>query len=305
MNMPACTVIVQLMGGLGNQMFQYAAGRALSLRLGAQLKLDLAWFSNIRNTTPRPYALDIFHLSPAIASPEECLKLQYLPESLLNKVIRRLLFNRPRSESPAFVREPYFHYWDGIESISGDCYLLGYWQSEKYFLQFKDIICKDFSFPPLPNELSNTISEQIKNTENSVAIHVRRGDYVSNAVIQANVHGICSKDYYYTALQRIASQSSGKVHLFLFSDDLLWVRDNFDTQGFPYTLVDIQRPEEAFHDMHLMSLCRHHITANSSFSWWGAWLAKKEGITCAPAKWFNVDKYDTKDLYPKRWIKIG
>ncbi len=299
--MPGCnaSVLVSLMGGLGNQMFQYAAGRAVALRLGLGLELDLSWFSEKFDYPHLSYTLDVFPHAGRCASSASMDEWKRRRNGKCRRRLRRVFGNRGFWRNP-YIREPSFAYWEGIEAISRPVWLAGYWQSERYFAAYAEAIRKDFTFPALPIRPATELARQISDAPNSVSVHIRRGDYVADAAANA-VHGICSPEYYRTSLAFISQGSP--LRLFLFSDDPDWVRGNFDTRGHQSVVVDLKA--DAVHDMHLMSLCRHHVLANSSFSWWGAWLGVEEGITCAPARWFATSEWDTQDLIPEYWRRVG
>ncbi|MDR2744701.1 MAG: alpha-1,2-fucosyltransferase, partial [Desulfovibrio sp.] len=187
-------------------------------------------------------------------------------------------------------------------SLTAPVYLSGSWQNEKYFKEAAETIRRDFTFPDLPQErrdLANTTA----NDEHSVSVHIRRGDYAA-APLTNQHHGLCSPEYYAAAIQYIRNTCAVAPRLFLFSDEPGWVRDNFDACGFEATIVE--SPEQApWHDMHLMSLCRHHITANSSFSWWGAWLGETDGgVVCAPSRWFIAGNMKDASPIPDRWVRL-
>jgi hypothetical protein len=199
-----------------------------------------------------------------------------------------------------FVVDPHFHYWPGIKSAPPDCYLRGYWQSEKYFHEAAVVIRTDFTFKnPLIKENAE-LAEQICRV-NAVSLHVRRGDYVKNPKTAAT-HGVCSPDYYQAAIRHIATQVV-QPFFFIFSDDIRWVKSHLE-MNFPCRYVDHNQGAQSYNDMHLMSLCRHHIIANSSFSWWGAWLGgHKNKIVVAPQRWF-VNNNNVRDLFPNGWVLL-
>jgi hypothetical protein len=299
-SVPKPLVITWLMGGLGNQMFQYAAARALALRLGGEVALEFTWFG-MEGYTTRSYGLGIFDLPVRKVTEDERRAVNWAPGSRVNRLWRKLR-GRFRSSAVSWVDEPHFHYWEGFEHLSGSVCLHGYWQSERYFGTVQQIIRTDFTFPSLPHDSSTAMGCRIRSEQNSVAIHVRRGDYVADRRTN-HFHGICSPAYYRLALAEVARRCPAP-YLFLFSDEPAWVREHFDTHGLPSTVVDLHGDADDHHDMHLMSLCRHHIIANSSFSWWGAWLAASEGLIYAPARWFNKKSIDTSDLCPPAWQRV-
>ena len=284
-------ITVKIYGGLGNQMFQYAAGRALSLRHHVPLDLDIQWFFQKQNsTTARPYHLNIF--KNITASVQK--KLFFPCPAILHRIKNYLPYTH-------IIREPHFAYWPEFSSITPPATLDGYWQCEKYFMEFRKEIRDDFTFPPLP-EAARQLFKQIANTPESVSVHVRRGDYVSNPQAQA-FHGNLQQEYYNKSLQLI-KDTCGKTKLFIFSDDPIWVRNNFNYCGHDATIVELGFPNAPYHDMHLMTLCKHHIIANSTFSWWGAWLKKQSGLTISPKCWFANSMMDSKDIHGNGWIII-
>lgn len=302
-NQPLRPVCMYVCGGLGNQMFQYACGRALSSRHNAPLFLDLTWFGNSQEDTRRRFHLNAF---PALnprgdlwkeASKKDLQTYYALPlwKRLLKKVLPRNIRRNPKR-----LEEPHVGYWDGIEHLTPPVHLCGYWQDVRYFLPQEDLIRADFTFPPLP-EAAQPLAQKITSSSNAVAVHVRRGDYVTNPEINA-AHGLCPASYYAAALTQIRNQVSAP-HIFAFSDDPEWVKENFDSQNLPITVVDLHTEHDAHHDMHLMTLCRHHIIANSSFSWWGTWLKAEEGITCAPQRWFAF-KPEFRGLLLPHWLSL-
>jgi len=281
-------IITKLYGGLGNQMFQYAAGRALSLRNNSALKLDLSWFANVCRNITRPFLLRVFDIDIVEASPEEISK--FVP-SMLRKILR--FYNHK-----TYIKENQFSFNKNTLNLNGNFYLDGYWQSEKYFKDFENIIRKDFTLKNIGNE-TQRISNTIKNTKNSLSIHIRRGDYIKNPRVN-NYHGVCSMEYYKDAIGCVKNKV-GDVGLFIFSDDIEWAKEQELFSG--ATFISSTKIKD-YEEMFLMSLCKHNIIANSSFSWWGAWLNNNPNkIIIAPQKWFNVSK-DTSDLIPENWIRM-
>ncbi len=291
-------IISHIIGGLGNQMFQYAAGKALSFKRSVPMRLDLTGFAGY--SLHQGFELQrVFNLTAEIASEADVrgiLGWQYLPS------IRRAL-SRPSMAAfrrKGFVVEPYFRYWQGIENVPCDCYLLGYWQSEQYFSDTTAEIRKDFSFRlPLVNQ-NVDLAEQIYQV-NAVSLHVRRGDYANNPKTAAT-HGLCTLDYYRAAIGYVVERVK-RPHFFIFSDDIAWTKSNLKID-FPCQYVDHNHGAESYNDMRLMSLCKHHIIANSSFSWWGAWLnPDPEKIVIAPQKWF-ANQTNVQDLFPCGWVRL-
>ena len=288
-------IIVRLSGGLGNQMFQYAAGLSLSITRKTELCLDLAWFqNNPADVTKRAFRLDVFAIRAGIAQTKQIKRIAE-PSAI------RRLFDRSK---PYFRKniyyEPHFHYDPNFRRASSPIILDGYWQSESYFKDVAPAVRKDLRvISPLSAD-SQALAERIGNTR-SVSLHVRRGDYVSNPKT-FSYHGVCEPGYYTKAIATLKKQV-GEMEIFVFSDDLDWVKENISAE-FPMTFVN-HADRQDYEDLYLMSLCRHNIIANSSFSWWGAWLNKNPGkIVAAPARWFNEVNANTNDLLPAEWLKV-
>jgi hypothetical protein len=280
-------IITEIFGGLGNQMFQYACGKAVASRLNAQLFLDLSWFDNGN----RRFMLNVF--------PNIHYSVCHEKQSFIRKILRWLGFGIQ------CIKEPNYFYWSGINDIKSSAVLSGYWQKEKYFSDYSSIILQDFMFPEFDCLEAKNIAKRIMDAPCAVNIHVRRGDYVENPEINS-IHGICTYDYYKNAIQIIIDKNEENTpELFIFSDDPDWVKNNFNTCGLPCVMVDIQEHKnKPYHDMHLMSLCRHHIIANSSFSWWGAWLSSGNGIVVAPKRWFAEETMKEYNHSLESWIKV-
>jgi hypothetical protein len=292
-------LISRLIGGLGNQMFQYAAVRALASAQLNTFKLDVS--SLIRETHHQGFQLqDIFKGTFETATSVDLRATLGRWKSLPNM---RYLLAKPIGHAfrgSNYVVEPHFQFWPGLKQVCANAYLAGYWQSERYFFDYAQTIRDDFAFkPPITNQ-NNALVEQIKNS-NAVSLHVRRGDYVNSPSTAAH-HGVCSTAYYQRAIYHIL-EKVGPAVVFIFSDDPQWVRVNLQVNG-PCVYVDHNRGPASYVDMQLMSLCNHHIIANSSFSWWGAWLnPNAEKIVVAPKNWF-ARPMPTQDLLPLEWIRL-
>lgn len=291
-------VVSQIIGGLGNQMFQYATGRAISLNSDVPLVLDVSGYANYR--LHNGFELfKVFNFAPSIATKKDIYSvLGWRSGKIFRKIMMRpsgIIFRDPK-----MIVEPYSHYWPEITNVSRCCYLAGYWQSEKYFKNVETTIRADFTFKNTPSQLNAELAEQIRQVD-AVSLHVRRGDYAKDLKANAT-HGLCSLDYYQSAVRWISDQIK-QPHFFVFSDDIDWVTNNLRID-FPCHYVDHNQGVESYNDMNLMSMCRHNIIANSSFSWWGAWLNKSpEKIVIAPKKWF-ADGREVKDLFPHGWVTI-
>jgi hypothetical protein len=193
-----------------------------------------------------------------------------------------------------------FAYDPSIEQLSQPVFMVGYWQSQKYFARNRLQILQDLSLlDPLPG--SSPWLKHIQNTC-SVSLHVRRGDYITNPAA-ASFHGLCGVDYYQRAVDRL-KLIHPDMEVFVFSDEPAWARENLQL-GVPTHVVDAHTPEQGHLDLELMRHCQHHIIANSSFSWWGAWLCEREGQqVVAPKRWFADDGVDTSDVIPAHWVQM-
>lgn len=288
-------IITKIKGGLGNQMFQYAAGKALSCLNDCQLKMDVSFYNKL-SPQANPLLDRIFELTnfPGITD---------ATTNLLKEKLRRFgkffnVYQRPEFHEKAFFFDPSFF------KLKPSIVLDGYWQSEKYFQQFESVIRNDFRFRSLEkNDYNTTILNRIRQ-EKAVSVHVRRGDYLTPGIHA--VHGVCSIEYYKKALTYMDSNYKGALFVF-FSDDPDWVSKNLSVLCKNNLIVKGNVGADSWKDMFLMSECNHHIIANSSFSWWGAWLNSDiDKITIAPRKWFNKEDADlaTKDLIPHDWIRL-
>ncbi len=290
-------ILVKLMGGLGNQMFQYAAAKSLACRHNVDVKVDLSFLKldTKGNYTPRKYELDIFNSHIKIATDED---VKNFTKKVNTKYSRLLQRKFPLFYNSLYAVEKGSSYHPEFKNYPKNTYLDGFWQSELYFKKYELQLKKEFTF-------KNTLPKQLESylikiqTTNSVSIHVRRGDYVT--LKSANeFHGSCSLQYYKSALEIILNTNS-KVDLFVFSDDIDWCRQNFN---FKFPLHFIEHNFEAHWDMFLMSYCKHNIIANSSFSWWGAWLNNNENkIVVMPKYWFKNIESKLINIKPNNWLE--
>ena len=286
-------IISRLIGGLGNQMFQYAAGRSLAVANNCELKLDISGFENY--TLHNGYELDVFNIKAGIANSKEVSRLVSTQSRLM-----RFIYKKLRLKRNTHLLENGFAFNSNFFDVKPPIYIDGYWQSYKYFESIEPQLRQEFSLKSPLSELNLKISKKISSV-NAVSVHVRRGDYVSNKQTNS-VHGVCSLDYYRAAIQSIIGRVENPV-FFIFSDDIAWVKDNLAiSSGAVY--VDHNSGRQSYNDMYLMSLCQHHIIANSSFSWWGAWLGSNPNkIVISPKQWFINDTI-TDDLIPKSWVRL-
>lgn len=289
-------VITRLIGGLGNQMFQYAAGRSLALRHSSEFKLDV---TALGRSESRRYELDSYTIAASVAAPEELVAFEGV-SGMWRKCAEQLLDHVLGRSSMRHYREPHFHFDPGLAKQRPPVLIDGYWQSERYFKDVAETIRAELT-PRDPLEPANAATAAEIDRVEAVSVHVRRGDYVSNARTNA-YHGTCPLDYYRRAVEYIKARTS-KPHLFVFSDDTAWTCANLRSD-LPTTYIDAN-PNRGFRDMQLMSRCRHHIIANSSFSWWGAWLnPSPHKIVVAPRRWFAGSANDTCDLLPADWVRL-
>lgn len=286
-------VVVGLSGGLGNQMFQYAAGRALSLRLSLPLGLDTSWFLG---RTDRHYALAPFNIVG-----EAYIGAGILPDIVRyyeSRLSRRWAVRR--MGAPIF-REPHFHFDPAFEQIEESVFLEGYWQSERYFLSSRKVLLQDFSLTGRIPQSCQSLLGQIGESQ-SICVHVRRGDYLSNPAA-AKAHGTCAIAYYQRGVEAL-SQVLSQPHCFIFSDDPEWVWQSLSLSC-PSTVVDANSTADAHWDLFLMAACNHFVIANSSLSWWGAWMGSApDKRVIAPERWFLTNEKDTQDLIPSNWERM-
>ncbi|WP_343652608.1 alpha-1,2-fucosyltransferase [Herbaspirillum sp.] len=281
-------VVTEIVGGLGNQMFQYAAGRALSLRLGVPLTLDISAYER--------YVLHAFGLNHFAIN----AKLQKgRPKTLFDRFLRRMGWRTP----PTVLREASMEVDPRFFALEGEVRLEGYWQSETYFSEVAEQLRKDFAFPPCSDPQNAEWFARIQADDRSISLHVRRGDYITNK--QANaVHGTCGLDYYQRAIDHLAQRIGTDMRFYIISDDPAWTAENLKLP-FDAFYISHNGPDKNYEDMRLMSACRHHVIANSSFSWWGAWLnPSKDKIVVAPQRWFQADHMSAKDLIPQTWVRL-
>lgn len=294
-------IIVRLWGGLGNQMFQYATGRRLAGIHGTRLILDTSRLAAA--DTPREFELGYFRIAAEPATEAErdlCAQLERRRRKPLCRMMEKagLL---PRLSGFFYYRERSFTFDERVLALSDNVCLDGYWQSEKYFREIRDTLTREFIPRGEFSEVNRRLAREMEACD-SVSLHVRRGDYVSNPAA-ARYHGTCDLDYYARAMEEIAKRVAAP-RIFVFSDDPEWASANLRLP-LPATVIGHNGASGCGDDMSLMRLCRHHIIANSSFSWWGAWLSRNPGKTViAPARWFNEAGLDTRDLIPRDWLRI-
>ncbi|MRG44883.1 alpha-1,2-fucosyltransferase [Chitinophaga sp. SYP-B3965] len=283
-------ILVQLKGGLGNQMFQYAAGRSLAAKYQVPLLLDPESYESRQKGM---YGLNGLNIQAGIATPAD---LAAFKQGTVGKVLNRVLPTPYRR----VYKERHYEFDALLFQAQPPVYLKGYWQSWRYFEPVQETILSDFTFsiPFSPNILNK--AAELQATE-SIAMHFRRGDYTDAAT--AAYHGICEPAYYDAAARYMLTRHP-HAKFYIFTNDPAWVKDNLPS-GITYEIVSGDLSHTQYEDLFLMSHCRHQIIANSSFSWWAAWLnTYKEKRVVAPAKWFAVADVDAKDLVPASWHRI-
>lgn len=280
-------VIVRLQGGLGNQLFQYATGYAVASKHNMDLLVDASAYPDLNN---RVYALSSFLISGKLTTHSNI--------SLLKRFSRFIFI---RTNSRQTLTEKHFHFDSRVDEITGSVYLDGYWQSYRYFLQCREKLLKEFSMKkPLSEQNQKTI-RKIKSSE-SVAVHIRRGDYFSNSTTNA-YHGLCPLEYYQSAIDSLGKYLADPI-FFIFTDDLDWIHTHFKIKA-EMCIASNNNSLDPSEDLQLMAACKHFIIANSTFSWWGAWLGEYEHKrVIAPKKWFTDPSINTSDLIPSSWTRL-
>jgi len=280
-------IIMKYKGGLGNQMFQYAAAISCAKRLGVQVKFDHSFFTK-RYAKTRAYTMGIFGIKP---------------DSVKDYRINIYWKLRRYKEFKRFLglniyKQKGFAYSETFEEITDNTFMTGSFQSAKYFDE--ELIRSKLVFRKYPRGLNAQYAEKISSC-NSVSLHIRRGDYVQKARNQ-KLYNHLDMEHYNKAKQIIESQVENPVY-FVFSDDIKWSKENIKLDNAHY--IGHNSGENSWEDMRLMSLCKHNITANSSFSWWGAYLnSNPEKIVVCPKLWFMDDSKNTSDVAPKEWVLL-
>ena len=283
-------------------MFQYAAGRAVSLRQGVPLLLDLSFYKDVHD---RAFRLNELNVSARIATEEEIEKVHSPSRKFLD--LFRFKEHIIREQSPWFeIRRVFstkkeFSFDKRISSAADNTYLDGHWTSERYFKDIEEKLRIEFRLRNPLSDQSADLVRVIRNSDNPVSVHVRHGDYISNQKF-ATIHGTLTKEYYSKAIEAVEKNVKNPRY-FVFSDNIEWARENLPL-GETAEFISDPRISDT-ETIYLMSICSAHIIANSSFSWWGAWLdANPNKMVAAPKNWFADKSKDTTDLIPPSWIKI-
>lgn len=285
-------ITVRLNGGLGNQLFQYATARALALRLGTQVQIDGRAASAEDQTWLHPA---LHHFNVATREPQGLPPLKSRPLAYA--------FWRKFGRSPRFLREESLGLNPSVFSAPDDTYLHGYFQTERYFIDHAPQIRGDLEIVTAPSAQNLEALDIIAKTPNATAVHLRRGDYVASAKA-AVTHGSVGQAYYATALSHLAEKLKAEPRVFVFSNDPKWCEDTLDLP-FPFKVFGHNGPDQHYEDLRLMAACRHHVIANSTFSWWGAWLgAAPAQHVFAPAQWFAPNARQNPDILPEHWHRV-
>ncbi len=293
-------IVVRFIGGLGNQMFQYAFGLALSRKYHQRLYFDDTYY--IKNSKPkeqftvRKLELDFFPNIQFKLAPKLLKVVIHFKSRVLRKLRKesKMYFEINQIENE-FVKLP------NLKTFSLNVFN-GYFQCEDYFSFIKNELIVHFAFPELEGknkELEKKIIES-----NAVSIHIRRGDYVS-IDHASRYHGLLSLRYYYNAIN-LMKEKHENLTFFIFSDDINWAKENLKFSNEIAYFISGNRDSDSWKDMALMTKAKHHILANSSFSWWGAWLADFKGTKIAPSNWFNPEfaNFKIEDFVPDSWTVI-
>ena len=289
-------IVTRLSGGLGNQLFQYAAGRSLSLKNNCPLYLDTSFYGKSPN---RKYMLGEFNIADSKVSVKEVYRSFNAGGVWLKDVLlRKQLLS---SAGATLYREKGFEFDPQVSALKSPVILDGYWQSEKYFAGNEMQLRNELSLKrKIVGEASGLQSEMLQNP--SVAIHIRRGDYMSNPEI-SKIHGVCSEDYYVKSWEFISERVPAAVP-FVFTDDIAFGKRMIDIFGKGVLVSELTHGDTLL-DFELMQSARHFIIANSTFSWWGAWLSRSaDKVVVAPRNWFRTSAYNTNDLFPVAWTLL-
>ena len=285
-------IIVKITGGLGNQMFCYAYAKALQKR-GHEVKIDNSAYYDTYKL--HKYQLDKYSIDLLISSKSDILKIK--GNTLINKILSKMGIIKQK-----VIKEKTLLFDKKLLKLEDEKYVYGYFQSEKYFKEIRSILIKNFRINTEMSFYTKKIKKFILKSKNSCSIHVRRGDYLSTE--NKKIYNSCNIEYYHKAIKLVKNKFNELV-FFVFSDDILWAKNNLKIKNVIY--IDNKENNIPNEEIYLMSLCKHNVIANSSFSWWGAWLNEfKEKIVIAPKKWFkyNYLHKQSLDIVCEDWIKI-
>lgn len=285
-------IIVKIIGGLGNQMFQYAYAKALEQK-GYEVKIDTLAFKTYK--LHGGYQLDKYNIDLDSSTKDENDK--FYKNTLCYKVLKKFGIDFSKQ-----IKEKSLLFDKKLLEIQDNNYLDGYFQCENYFNNIREIILRQFTINKEISDYSKDIQNEIKSSQNSCSLHVRRGDFINNTNI--SIHGTCDIKYYKNGIKYLKEKVEN-MDYFIFSDDIEWVKENLSIENAIYIdSIEKRLPHE---DIYLMSLCKNNIIANSSFSWWGAWLNQNENkIVISPKKWFadNEMQKQSNDIVCESWVRL-
>ena len=283
-------LIVRITGGLGNQLFQYAYALSLSNQ-GYDVKICSDSFDKYKL---REYNLEYYNISlDRVSNVDTTCK-----NNLFKKIMTKLGF----SLNNELIEKGYFYEKSMLQPEDNKC-ISGYFQSEKYFFDIRSILLKEFTLKSGISEYGDLVVDNINQSSCSCSLHIRRGDYLANSATN-KIHGVLGLDYYKKAV-KLLEEKQGDVQYFIFSDDVQWAKENLNIENAFF--IDGQEERIPNEDLYLMSLCNHNIIANSTFSWWGAWLNDNDKkVVISPKQWFMDKKMNnnTFDLIPSIWIRV-
>jgi len=288
-------IIIKIFQGLGNQLFQYAFVRALSLRHHKTFKMDLSWYNEHSNH--RPYALDKFNIAGEEATEKDIHDIKTCDgRNFIEYHFKRIRNKYSPYYKKNIISEKNSLYDENYLKINSNSFVCGYFSSELYFKDYASVIKNDLEFKDRPSPLNLNKIQKIQ-PQHAVCISIRRGDFVNNPV-----HDVCDLNYFYTSMEYM-SEKINNPYFYIFSDDNDWVKNNFRS-NYPHEFITNNYPD-FIEDFRFMRNCRHHIIPNSTYSWWAAWLAEQpDSIIIAPQKWLNSGTIDYSNVVPERWAKI-
>lgn len=295
-------IVAKLISGLGNQLFQYAIGRQIALKNATNLSLDTSFFAG---QSLRSYKLDAYNIQAEVVTSNQLHSLLHLYQdhTLKAKLYRRWVRLLPKHKRHYFVESGWWEYEPDLLKVINNTYINGYWQHYRYFEHLDERIFQELTLKNAYPFEAQVLLARIQADASSVSVHIRRGDYLSDTNAN-NLMGVLPLAYYHSAMTYISSRITSPTY-YVFSDDLKWASQNLTITS-PVVLVDIAGGRYEQVELDLMSKCRHNIIANSSFSWWGAFLNRtKDSIVIAPAQWVLPPDINARiQLQLPSWVQI-
>lgn len=295
-------IMAKIYGGLGNQLFQYAAGYAIAKGSGTPLMLDVS-AGLARDAHNRVYCLQHYNLSATVATAEQVQAFLANKKTLLTQ--SKYLHNKLGLALKKNYWHQHYIYQNTYDNAFAkakcdDVYLEGFWQNENLFIAYKQALLQELTITAPLNDINAHYTKLIHNTH-SVALHIRRGDAL-RATAQL-IYNMPSMAYYNAAVQHLVHLEP-HITLYIFSDDIAWCKQHVQ-YNLPTHYMDINDDDTNYADLYLMQQCKYIITANSTFSWWGAWLSTiNDRVVITPKLWFHIPKWNNSNLIPKHWIKL-